>query len=89
VSAKLIFFIVAAAIAIGSAVLAGLTVAVIGLSVKMPAARADYIDLRRRHRDLRGCRCPCGHDGGPLLHRSAAVVHGSLADRGVNPDFAT
>ena len=37
-SAKLIFFIVAAAIAIGSAVLAGLTVAVIGLSIKMPAA---------------------------------------------------
>lgn len=37
-STKLIFFIVAAAVTIGSAVLAGLTVAVIGLSVKMPAA---------------------------------------------------
>ena len=36
-SAKLIFFIVAATIAIGSAVLARLTVAVIGLSIKMPA----------------------------------------------------
>jgi hypothetical protein len=43
VSAKLIFFIVAAAIAIGSAVLVGLTVAVIGLSIKMPAA--DLITL--------------------------------------------
>jgi hypothetical protein len=38
VSAKLVFFIVAAASAIGSAILVGLTVAVIGLSIKMSAA---------------------------------------------------
>ncbi len=35
--AKLIFFIVAAAVAVGSAGLVGLTVAVIGLSIKMSA----------------------------------------------------
>jgi hypothetical protein len=38
VSARLIFFIMAAAAAIGSAVLAGLIVAVVGLSAQVPTA---------------------------------------------------
>jgi hypothetical protein len=38
VSAKLIFFVVAATAAIGSAVLAGLIVAVVGLSARLPTA---------------------------------------------------
>jgi hypothetical protein len=38
VTVKVVFFTVAASAAVGSAVLAGLTVAVIGLSVRMPAA---------------------------------------------------